>query len=212
MRELPYLVVLVRAIKEEICYAYIEKVVAYDKQYEELSYLEGQKIIDIPRYGFYIQFQMSIDTMLVDLGDEASLVCTEDDEYPDALIGFFTDKTNFFIVDPKKTTTILPVWKDITTMPQVGYDPLTKQFNYNIFCMLLEKYNMTIEELIKDQTIIAGIGDQYAKEILSRVEMDKSTKTGKINKTKAKEVYLTIKKVLREAINVPDEEVESDDF
>ena len=212
MRELPYLVVLVRAIKEEICYAYIEKVVAYDKQYEELSYLEGQKIIDIPRYGFYIQFQMSIDTMLVDLGNDASLVCTEDTEYPDALIAFFTDKTNFFIVDPKKTTTILPVWKDITTMPQVGYDPLTKQFNYNIFCMLLEKYNMTIESLIKDQTIIAGIGDQYAKEILSRVEMDKSTKTGKINKTKAKEVYLTIKKVLREAINVPDEEVESDDF
>ena len=212
MRELPYLVVLVRAIKEEICYAYIEKVVAYDKQYKELSYLEGQKIIDIPRYGFYIQFQMSIDTMLVDLGDEASLVCTEDDEYPDALIGFFTDKTNFFIVDPKKTTTILPVWKDITTMPQVGYDPLTKQFNYNIFCMLLEKHNMTIEELIKDQTIIAGIGDQYAKEILSRVEMDKKTKTGKINKNKAKEVYLTIKKVLREAINVPDEEVESEEF
>ena len=212
MRELPYLVVLVRAIKEEICYAYIEKVVAYDKQYEELSYLEGQKIIDIPRYGFYIQFQMSIDTMLVDLGNEASLVCTEDTEYPDALIAFFTDKTNFFIVDPKKTTTILPVWKDITTMPQVGYDPLTKQFNYNIFCMLLEKYNMTIEELIKDQTIIAGIGDQYTKEILSRVEMEGKTKTGKINKNKAKEVYLTIKKVLREAINVPDEEVESDDF
>lgn len=212
MRELPYLVGLVKAIKEEICYAYIEKVIAYDEEYEELSYLEGQKIIDIPRYGFYIQFQMSEDTMLVDLGHAGSFVCTEDTEYPDALIAFYTDKTNFFIVDPEKTTTILPVWKDITTMPKVGYDPLTKQFNYNIFCLLLEKHNMTIEELIKDQTIISGIGDHYSKEILLRVGMDKKTKTGKINKNKSKEVYLAIKKVLREAINVPDEEVESDDF
>lgn len=212
MRELPYLIAMIKALKEEICYAYIEKVLVFDEKYLVLEDFKGQKIIDIPRYGSYIQFQMSEDTMLVALGKEGAFVCTEDESYENAIIGFYTDKINLFIIDPTGETEITPIWKDTTVMPQVGYDPLTKQFNYNLFCVLLENYDGTIEEIIGDQKIIAGIGEQYTKDILAHCKMNPSTKTKDIDKNDVRRVYDSIKKLLREAITVSDDEFGDDDL
>ncbi len=212
MRELPYLIAMIKALKEEICYAYIENVLIFDKQYEGLEDFKGQKIIDIPRYGSYIQFQMSEDTMLVDLSKDGAFVCTEDKEYEDALIGFMTDKINLFIIDPSKKTMIMPVWKDITVMPQVGYDPLTKQFNYNLFCSLLENYDGTIETMIRDQKIISGIGEQYTKDILYDCKMPANRDTKEIDKTEARNIYNSIKKLLRASIPVNDDEFSDDEL
>ena len=135
MKELPYLINLINALKGEICYSYINNVVALDKKYKELEEVKGQKIIDVLRHGGYMHFQFSQDAMLVDLGSGGSFVLTENNTYKNAIIKLETDNGNFFVVDESKdkddATHIIPIWKDYTTMPQVGYDPLTKQFNLN---------------------------------------------------------------------------------
>lgn len=209
MRELPYLVTLITSLKADICYAYINQVTVYDKKYKELEYVEGQKIIDVLRYGGYVHFQFSQDAMLVDISEDGAFVITEDQKYPGSLIKLSTDHGNFFVVDSTNVTNIIPIWKDTTTMPQVGYDPLTKQFNYNLFCELLEKNKTTVEKLIKNHLIISGIGDTYGDMILKRAGINKRTKTGDINKSKAREIFDAIKHVLREAAGDIEDEEES---
>ena len=210
MKELPYLINLINSIKEEICYSYINKIVSYDKDYSEMENIKGQKIIDILRYGGYIHFQFSQDAMLIDLGAEGSFVLTEDNSYQNGIIKLETDKGNLFVVDDGTNkddfTKIIPVWKDFTKMPVVGYDPLTKQFNYNLFCQLLLENKTTVEKLITNPLIISGIGETYGELILKRASINKKTKTSEINKTKAREIFDAIKQVLREASGNSEEE------
>ena len=142
-----------------------------------------------------------------------SFVLTEDDDYENSIIKLETDHGNFFVVDDSKdkkdSTKIIPIWKDSTTMPQVGYDPLTKQFNYNLFCQLLADNPTTVEKLIKNPLILSGIGDTYGDMILKKASITKKTKTSEINKAKAREIFDAIKQVLREASGNTEEE-ESD--
>lgn len=213
MKELPDLIKLINSIKGEICYSYINKVSAIDKNYKEMENIKGQKIIDILRHGGYIHFQFSQDAMLIDLGSEGSFVLTEDTNYKNSIIKLETDRGNLFIVDDGTNkndfTKIIPIWKDFTTMPQVGYDPLTKQFNYNLFCQLLSENQTTVEKLITNPLLISGIGENYGAMILKRASINKKTKTSEINKSKAREIFDAIKQVLREASGNTEEE-ESD--
>ncbi len=210
MKELPYLINLINSIKDEICYSYINKIVAVNKDYKEMENINGQKIIDILRYGGYIHFQFSQDAMLIDLGAEGSFVLTEDKTYKNSIIKLETDRGNIFIVDEGKNendfTKIIPIWKDFTTMPPVGYDPLTKQFNYNLFMQLLSENKTTVEKLITNPLIISGIGENYGDMILKKASINKRTKTSEVNKTKAREIFDAIKQVLREAVGNSEEE------
>lgn len=210
MKELPYLINLINSIKDEICYSYINKIVAINKDYKEMENINGQKIIDILRYGGYIHFQFSQDAMLIDLGAEGSFVLTEDKTYKNSIIKLETDRGNIFIVDEGKNendfTKIIPIWKDFTTMPPVGYDPLTKQFNYNLFMQLLSENKTTVEKLITNPLIISGIGENYGDMILKKASINKRTKTSEVNKTKAREIFDAIKQVLREAVGNSEEE------
>ena len=198
MKELPDLIKLINSIKGEVCYSYINKIVAVDKSYKEMENIKGQKIIDILRHGGYIQFQFSQDAML---------------NYKNSIIKLETDIGNLFIVDDGENkndfTKIIPIWKDFTTMPQVGYDPLTKQFNYNLFCQLLSENQTTVEKLITNPLIISGIGENYGAMILKKSSINKKTKTSEINKAKARVIFDAIKQVLREASGNTEEE-ESD--
>lgn len=213
MKELPYLINLINSIKGEICYSYINKIVALNKDYKEMENIKGQKIIDILRYGGYIHFQFSQDAMLIDLGAEGSFVLTEEKIYKNGIIKLETDRGNLFVVDDGKNednfTKIIPIWKDFTTMPPVGYDPLTKQFNYNLFMQLLSENKTTVEKLITNPLIISGIGENYGDMILKKASINKRTKTSEVNKTKAREIFDAIKQVLREASGNTEEE-ESD--
>ena len=213
MKELPDLIKLINSIKGEVCYSYINKIDAVDKSYKEMENIKGQKIIDILRHGGYIQFQFSQDAMLIDLGSEGSFVLTENVNYKNSIIKLETDIGNLFIVDDGENkndfTKIIPIWKDFTTMPQVGYDPLTKQFNYNLFCQLLSENQTTVEKLITNPLIISGIGENYGAMILKKSSINKKTKTSEINKAKARVIFDAIKQVLREASGNTEEE-ESD--
>lgn len=213
MKELPNLIALINLIKGEICYSYINRIVAIDNQYKEMQYIQGQKIIDVLRYGGYMHFQFSQDAMLIDLGPNGSFVLTEDDTYENSIIKLETDQGNFFVVDESKDknniTKIIPIWKDSTTMPPVGYDPLTKQFNYNLFCQLLADNDTTVEKLIKNPLILSGIGNVYGDMILKKSSVTKRAKTSEINKIKAREIFDTIKQVLREASGNNEEENET---
>lgn len=213
MKELPYLINLINSIKGEICYSYINKIVALNKDYKEMENIKGQKIIDILRYGGYIHFQFSQDAMLIDLGAEGSFVLTEEKTYKNGIIKLETDRGNLFVVDDGENednfTKIIPIWKDFTTMPPVGYDPLTKQFNYNLFMQLLSENKTTVEKLITNPLIISGIGENYGDMILKKASINKRTKTSEVNKTKAREIFDAIKQVLREASGNTEEE-ESD--
>ncbi|EKV58170.1 DNA-formamidopyrimidine glycosylase family protein [Brachyspira hampsonii] len=213
MKELPNLITLINSIKSEICYSYINKIEAIDKQYKEMEDIEGQKIIDVLRYGGYIHFQFSQDAMLIDLGPNGSFVLTEDSQYENSILKLETDHGNFFVVDDgndkNEVTKIIPIWKDSTTMPQIGYDPLTKQFNYNLFCQLLSDNDTTVEKLIKNPLILSGIGNVYGDMILKKASITKKTKTSDVTKAKAREIFDAIKQVLREASGNTEEDSES---
>ena len=95
-------------------------------------------------------------------------------------------------------------------MPAIGYDPLTKQFNYNLFCQLLADNPTTVEKLIKNPLILSGIGNVYGDMILKKAGISKKTKTSDINKGKAREIFDAIKQVLREASGGIEEENEEE--
>lgn len=205
MRELPYLISLIKSIKPEVCHRYISEVVAYDKKLLECKDFEGQKIIDILRYGRYVHFQLSQDGFLVDLSNEGAFILTDEDKYKDSVLKISTEEWNLFITD--KDTNIIPVWKDHTILPPVGYDPLTKQFNYNVFLQILEdNKGITVDKLLQNELILSGIGEEFAGIILKRAGLTKKSKTDSINKEAARDLFDVIKDVLHKAVGASKEE------
>jgi formamidopyrimidine-DNA glycosylase len=69
------------------------------------------------------------------------------------------------------------------------------------FLNLFEKKNTMIKALLTDQSLVCGIGNVYADEILYQAGIHPRQKTEKMNYDQKKKLFLLIRKVLKTAIH-----------
>lgn len=88
-------------------------------------------------------------------------------------------------------------------LSQLGIEPLGKDFSYKNFEAILEKYaKKSIRDFLMEQSIIAGIGNIYASEILFEAGVLPGRKNKSLANQEKKLIYQAIKNVLAKAVKM----------
>ncbi|HPT08709.1 MAG TPA: bifunctional DNA-formamidopyrimidine glycosylase/DNA-(apurinic or apyrimidinic site) lyase [bacterium] len=82
-----------------------------------------------------------------------------------------------------------------------GLEPLSSDFSFKKLVSLIKKrYKKNIKAFLLDQSLIAGIGNIYADEIMFASKINPYKKAGDLNLSKQRELYSNIKRILRLAV------------
>ncbi|HVO75186.1 MAG TPA: bifunctional DNA-formamidopyrimidine glycosylase/DNA-(apurinic or apyrimidinic site) lyase [Ignavibacteriaceae bacterium] len=83
---------------------------------------------------------------------------------------------------------------------KLGPDPLKGNYSFSSFKKAAEGKKETLKAFLMDQTILAGIGNIYSDEILFDAGIHPEKPVNKLSKSKSKELFSSMKKVLRDSI------------
>lgn len=83
-----------------------------------------------------------------------------------------------------------------------GPEPLGKDFTFEYLKDLLSRKSLAIKKVLMDQSLIAGIGNIYADEILFKAKIHPLTSANKFNPSETKKLYDSIKDILTKAIKL----------
>lgn len=82
-----------------------------------------------------------------------------------------------------------------------GLEPLNSNFSYEKFKKLIElRKNKNIKAFLLDQSLVAGIGNIYADEILFASGVRPERRVSDLNSEKNKKIFLNIKKIIKLAV------------
>jgi formamidopyrimidine-DNA glycosylase len=138
------------------------------------SLLQGKKIKDIRRRGKYLLLDISGNMVLVvHFRMTGRLVFSNSNAPEDKhthVVFYFSDESSLYFKDIRKFGTIYLLASNelhtINGYAILGPEPLTEEFIYDRFRAEIRKTRKKIKQLLLDQTVVAGIGNIYADEIL----------------------------------------------
>lgn len=169
--------------------------------------LKGQTIKDITRLGKWLIFCFDDYFLLSHLRMEGKYFLKNiTDEYNkhEHVIFKFTDGTDLRYQDTRKFGKMLLVDKDklneAPPIKELGLEPWDKKLTSDY---LREKYSskrLPIKTVILDQSIITGIGNIYADEILFLSKINPLTKVTLLNDDDLNNIIVNTKQVLEKAI------------
>jgi formamidopyrimidine-DNA glycosylase len=159
--------------------------------------LRGHKITEVAREGKALLFKLdSGDSFLVHLmlsGGFKGVMKGED--VPSAILTIsFSDGQSLVLFDPRGLATV-------TMNPDLkrdAVDALEITRNY-LDGLITKKPQVTIKELLIDQSLIAGIGNAYSDEILWHAKISPKSISGKIPEKARAQLVTAIQEVLKTA-------------
>jgi formamidopyrimidine-DNA glycosylase len=83
---------------------------------------------------------------------------------------------------------------------RLGPDPLGEDFTREVFAGLLAGERRQLKGLLRDQSVIAGIGNAYSDEILHAARMSPFTLAGRLTDAQVDRLYEAVGTTLREAV------------
>ncbi|MDN3311079.1 DNA-formamidopyrimidine glycosylase family protein [Microbacterium oryzae] len=89
---------------------------------------------------------------------------------------------------------------EVPGIARLGPDPLSDGFDRAAFGALLEGRRTQIKGLLRDQTVIAGIGNAYSDEILHAARMSPYALAAKLDEAEVDRLYEAMRTTLAEAI------------
>lgn len=187
----------------------------------------GKKILEVKRRGKNILFELSDNNiLLIHQKISGHLLVGEwelegKEWVPDEKGPLSDDPVNRFIhavfclddgrqialSDPRKFAKI-EIWKTEEllknkTYASLGPEPLADGFTVDKFLKLFDKKRKKpIKQVLMDQNFIVGIGNIYASEILFEARIHPETIASKLNEEELRRVYIAMKKILKEAIEL----------
>ena len=87
-------------------------------------------------------------------------------------------------------------------LKKLGIEPLIDDFNIHYLQKKIYKKSKCVKNFIMDQSIIAGIGNIYASEILHRANINPLRTVNNLNAEQLKSIIDATKFILKESINV----------
>jgi len=137
--------------------------------------LENEKIINIGRKGKFLIFFFQHVIMLSHLRMEGKYLLKYDESSArhDHIIFYFTDNSELRYNDTRKFGTMFlfktTQLEDLLIIPplnKLGPEPFDEGFHEEYFEGKIRNLNRTIKSVLLDQSIVSGIGNIYADEIL----------------------------------------------
>lgn len=218
MPELPEVETVKKSLRELVLNKEISEVVIhYDRIIqtdvnEFKTKLVGQKINGIERVGKFLVFILDENIILSHLRMEGKYFLKTPFDYlskHDHVIFKFTDQTELRYNDTRKfgvmylfNTTSVDEIKKLPPLQKLGYEPgdsnLTKYY-------LQEKYkniNLPIKQTLLDQSIISGLGNIYADEVLFASRINPYTKAKDLSIEELEKICIASNEIISKAIKL----------
>ncbi|QTV79365.1 Fpg/Nei family DNA glycosylase [Microbacterium sp. NIBRBAC000506063] len=178
--------------------------------------LHGAEIIGAARHGKFVDIRTTRDDTelhfvfhLAKAGwlrwyEKVTTTLVKPGRSPIALRVTLDDGSGFDLTEAgtKKSLAVYVV-RDPDEVPgiaRLGPDPLDPAFTEEVFAGLLDGRCMQIKGLLRDQSVIAGIGNAYSDEILHVARMSPYAISGKIGPDEVARLYDALQSTLREAV------------
>jgi formamidopyrimidine-DNA glycosylase len=217
MRELPEVEVLRRDLEREISSKKIKVVEAksmallgrYNNRKAFTGQLEGAKVTGVTRKGLNLLLNLDEGRVLVVvLGEGGLLRRTGGKDHglddPEVTIVFtqggslqFTDDTGtgeMFVVPADGLATALPA------IDKLGADPLDEPMAWTTFAELVLRRSTKMKTLLTDPSVLAGIGDVYADEILFHAGLRHDRGSNTLSSQEVRRLYRAVVETLHEAV------------
>lgn len=216
MPELPEVTTVIGILKQEVLN---KKIVSIDVFYDRMiqnpikefkETLLGKRFLDITRKGKFIIFHLNQDAVLLShLRMEGKYFYgNESDLNPQFthVVFHFEDNTKLAYFDTRK----FGIMKVSNEKSVYNEEPLNKlgpepmEVNYSNIESVFKKLNRKkpIKELITDQSVMAGIGNIYADEILFKCKVNPLTFGSDLSTNKYKEIIEISSEILLKAIEL----------
>ena len=214
MPELPEVETVKNTLKKQVLnkrIAYVsiywDNIIAYPKTCEFKKQIENQKINDILRRGKWLMFELDDYFLLSHLRMEGKyFIRNKEDERNkhEHVIFTFTDDTTLRYHDTRKFGKMYLIKKDevynVKPLKDLGKEPwdntLTKEY-------LREKLTKKpIKTLLLDQSIIVGIGNIYADEVLFLSKIHPCTSGDELKDKDLENIIKYVKETLEKAIKL----------
>ncbi|MBT2485230.1 MULTISPECIES: Fpg/Nei family DNA glycosylase [unclassified Microbacterium] len=202
-----------RAVGRTITKASVAAIAALKTYDPQISALHGAEITASARLGKFIVLSCGDDLHLVFHLAKAGWLRWYDalpttpikpGKSPIALRVALDDGSGFDLTEAgtKKSLAVYVV-RDPQQVPgieRLGPDPLDPTFTREAFAALLDDRRMQIKGLLRDQAVIAGIGNAYSDEILHAARMSPYAIAGKLDEAEIDRLFSAMQETLTDAV------------
>lgn len=213
MPELPEVETVRNTLKRRVLYKKIKEIqILYPpmisgdaKEFQKI--LQGRKIIDIKRRGKWLLFDLQDYYLLSHLRMEGKYFLKNKKdplEKHEHVIFTFEDDTEMRYHDTRKFGRMILTSKEkleqVEAISKLGIEPisdnLTKEYLYQKF----QKKTLPVKTLLLDQTIISGLGNIYANEVLFDANINPFKKGKDMTLEECEKIKKSSKKIIEKAI------------
>ena len=202
-------------LKKRILHKKIKKVEVYYEPMIESDIdafkknLVGASFIDIKRRGKWLIFETEKYYLLSHLRMEGKYFIKDKQEIKDKhehVIFTFIDDTTLRYADTRKfgrMNLILKTEIDNTEcIKKQGLEPGDKKLTADYLLKKFAKKQLPIKTVLLDQTIISGLGNIYANEVLFAAGINPLTKACNLTKEDCERIVKSAEEIIKEAINM----------
>ena len=217
MSELPEIESVVYFLKPHLINRTIKKLslekenILVNKTKEELfDGLVDKTIVDFTRRGKMLLFLLNDDSRLYIHPRMVGQLITCPKSFPMIKHTHFTmeldNEEEFRYIDVRRLGKLYYLKKDeedkVTGIHRLGYEYDDEKLDEKTFKYMLLKYRKSIKEALLDQSLVAGIGNIYADEILFTAKIPPNKKTQNLNDDEIQSLLKAIREVLKHYIEV----------
>ena len=182
------------------------KIIENDPE-EFTKILVGRKFIDINRIGKWLLFDLEDYYLLSHLRMEGKyFVKPSSDEVlkHEHVIFTFEDNIDLRYHDTRKFGRMILTKKEnlynIEAIKKQGIEPLDKNLTKEYLYEKIKRKNIPIKTLLLDQSIISGLGNIYANEVLFEAQINPERKGKDISLTECQNIVVACNKIIEKAI------------
>ena len=203
-----------RATGAEIDWATSTAISVLKTYQPDLRALSGQKVTGTARYGKFLDVISGPEPLHLVMHLARAGWLRWKDDLPEqrpkpgkSPLGFrlrFTDGTGFDLTEAgtKKRLAVYLVTdpQQVPGVASLGPDPLADDFTVDVLAGLLKDRRTQIKSVLRDQKIIAGVGNAYSDEVLHAAKMSPFKLASSLTPDEVAALYAAMTESLREAV------------
>ncbi|WP_217180257.1 Fpg/Nei family DNA glycosylase [Streptomyces sp. AC495_CC817] len=202
-----------RAVGHSITRATVSAIAALKTYDPPIHALQGAEITAASRHGKFVVLscgdELHLAFHLAKAGwlrwyEELPTTLIKPGKSPIALRLALDDGSGFDLTEAgtKKSLAVYVVRDpgEVPGIARLGPDPLDASFTREVFAGLLEGRRMQIKGLLRDQAVIAGIGNAYSDEILHAARMSPYAIAGTLDDDEIDRLFTAMQTTLAEAV------------
>ena len=175
----------------------------------DMNYLIGESFKDIDRVGKWLIFKTDKYGLLSHLRMEGKFFIkdsSEQKEKHEHVIITFNDNSDLRYHDTRKFGRMILCKKDdiykLEEITKQGYEPNSKELTKEYLFNKINKLNLPIKTILLDQTIISGLGNIYANEVLFKAKINPFKKGKEISLSECQRIIDATNDIIPKAIEM----------